>query len=610
MADTAVAQTIPQGTFKHIIIVVQENRTPDNLFGAGSGVKCGGPDPFMPGVDIDNGGYGRVWTGNPPGLRQLMCNMPLPLNGWDADLFSGNPIGMIDPDHSHNSPPSRNPNCPYGPPCGWVADYDSGAMDGFCHGYGNSAWPHPCPSYSYVQTGVRNDSGWIGPYFQIAETYSFGNYMFQTNEGPSFEAHQFLFTGTSAPVAPNQNYDNYNLDFVAENLGSDYGCPQKNQVPKWVDPTGTEIGGDQSIAECYAHDSLVTAAVDCPPNNEEGYCDRSGITWGYYAPPATGSQEESIWIAPLANPQTCYGSSGPQGTACPAPAPPSYSEYTTHVHLPGSPVPWNPPAVYSSAPIFDDLINCHLPQISWVIPDQMWSDHPWLPGKPQNSWALGAYWVGDIIDAVGSACQGKYWSGSEPTAVFVTWDDWGGWYDHIPPWAVYRGTSTSCPPTPPYNVPNGWGCGYVSGFRVPLLVVSPWTGTGNQQTGYTPYVSGACSPSTCPNFGTNNVYVHDFGSILAFTEWNFGFSPEFIANPDYADYNAPDWGGNPPPNNTTVPLLDFFQLPLNQPRPFTSIDTGEWPYQCFKNWGGSNNGTGNCPGATGETYVAEDPDDD
>jgi phospholipase C len=58
LAEVAIAQ-IPQGTFKHIIIVVQENRTPDNLFGAApaSAAKCGQEQqPIITGADIDNGG--------------------------------------------------------------------------------------------------------------------------------------------------------------------------------------------------------------------------------------------------------------------------------------------------------------------------------------------------------------------------------------------------------------------------------------------------------------------------------------------------------------------------------------------------------------------------
>jgi hypothetical protein len=45
-------------TFQHIVIVVQENRTPDNLFGSTSAITpCNSEDPFEPGVDIKNCGY-------------------------------------------------------------------------------------------------------------------------------------------------------------------------------------------------------------------------------------------------------------------------------------------------------------------------------------------------------------------------------------------------------------------------------------------------------------------------------------------------------------------------------------------------------------------------
>ena len=73
-----------------------------------------------------------------------------------------------------------------------------------------------------------------------------------------------------------------------------------------------------------------------------------------------------------------------------------------------------------------------------------------------------------------------------------------------------------------------WGCGFTEGFRVPLLVVSPYTPPG--------YVSGACVGTSCTN--DQFPYQHDFGSILAFTEYNF--TMQFIAKPFYADYNAPD----------------------------------------------------------------------
>src|SRR5579862_5707257 len=92
----------------------------------------------------------------------------------------------------------------------WTADYDGGGMDGFCHGISYAVCQQAPSPYSYIQLSD------VQPYFDIAKAYGFANYMFQTNEGPSFPAHQFLFTGTSAPVAP-KDVNNYYLDFVADN---------------------------------------------------------------------------------------------------------------------------------------------------------------------------------------------------------------------------------------------------------------------------------------------------------------------------------------------------------------------------------------------------------
>jgi hypothetical protein len=136
---------------------------------------------------------------------------------------------------------------------------------------------------------------------------------------------------------------------------------------------------------------------------------------------------------------------------------------------------------------------------------------------------------------------------------------------------LYRSTartvmSTSCPTS---IQPNGWGCGYTYGFRVPFLVVSEYTKAGT--------ISGACGGTgnpSCPN----NVfpYVHDFGSILAFTEYNFGMPLVYPNTKLYADYNAPDNQGN------NIPLSEFFNLPVNNPRAFTSITT-EQAYCYFQN---------------------------
>jgi hypothetical protein len=59
----------------------------------------------------------------------------------------------------------------------------------------------------------------VAPYVTMAQQYGWANFMFQTNQGPSTPAHQFIFAGTSAPTEA----DDLNATFVAENP-SGLGC--------------------------------------------------------------------------------------------------------------------------------------------------------------------------------------------------------------------------------------------------------------------------------------------------------------------------------------------------------------------------------------------------
>ncbi|HTT34473.1 MAG TPA: alkaline phosphatase family protein [Thermoplasmata archaeon] len=95
--------------------------------------------------------------------------------------------------------------------------------------------------------------------------------------------------------------------------------------------------------------------------------------------------------------------------------------------------------------IFPDARSGRLPSVSWVIPDFTYSDHP--PSSVSDS----EYFTARLVDALESSPE---WNS---TALFITWDEYGGFYDHV---------------VPPTVDSNGWG------FRVPLLVVSPYAREG------------------------------------------------------------------------------------------------------------------------------------
>src|SRR5579885_980585 len=170
---------VPAGKIEHIVIVFQENRTPDNLF----------QDPVLikAGADISSTAV------NSSGKTIQLAPTPLGIN--------------YDLDHSHK---------------GFVTMYDGGKMDGAdknpitCNGT-TPACPPANPVYLYV-----NPSD-VQPYFAMAEQYTFGDRMFQTNQGPSFPAHQFIISGTSAPTATSTSFVAENAAGIS-NAGDNTGC--------------------------------------------------------------------------------------------------------------------------------------------------------------------------------------------------------------------------------------------------------------------------------------------------------------------------------------------------------------------------------------------------
>jgi phospholipase C len=108
--------------------------------------------------------------------------------------------------------------------------------------------------------------------------------------------------------------------------------------------------------------------------------------------------------------------------------------------------------VVNATELTKDLQNHTLPAVSWLVNQDLADEHPQV-----GSICNGENWT---VDYVNQIMQSDYWS---KVAIIFTMDDFGGWVDHVPPPRQY-----GCDPTHPYGL----------GFRLPLIVISPYAKPG------------------------------------------------------------------------------------------------------------------------------------
>ncbi len=121
----------------------------------------------------------------------------------------------------------------------------------------------------------------------------------------------------------------------------------------------------------------------------------------------------------------------------------------------------NRPGTHDATKFATDARSGALSSVSWVYAPSGLSEHP-----TQNVTA-GSQWTVDQIKAVGA---GPLWN---QTAIFVTWDDWGGWYDHVVPPKV-EAWNSSMAQRKQDAFPQFNGQQFRYGSRVPCLVISPF----------------------------------------------------------------------------------------------------------------------------------------
>ena len=360
---------------RHVVIIMQENRSFDSYFGT------------FPGAD-----------GIPPGV----C-VPDPQNGGCVAPFH-------DPSDLNYGGPHSLGNA--------VADIDNGLMDGFVaqaeQGMGCSSQDpncSPCTETSHSTSSLPScvdvmgyhDAREIPNYWTYAEDYVLQDHMFEPNDSWSLPAHLYMVSEWSAfctnPMDPSScrgDVQNPNPDST---LTANFSTPNNGQLLyAWTDIT--YLLHQQNVP--WAYYVFQGTEPDCE-NDAAMTC----------SPVQQGPQTPGIW-----NPL------------------PSFTDVTQDDQL-GN--------IQSLTNFFTAAKNGTLPAVSWIDPNGTVSEHP--PALV----SAGQTYVTGLINAIMNSPD---W---DSTAIFLAWDDWGGFYDHVVPPVVDR---------------NGFG------LRVPGIVISPYAKQG------------------------------------------------------------------------------------------------------------------------------------
>lgn len=405
VTDGSVSPGPLGGRIKHVVVIMQENRSFDNLFNG------------FPGADT-------VQSGSSHG--QMVPLQPIRLEqGTDVD-------------HTHT---------------GWWADWDDGAMDGFTH----PGVTYPAVEFPYAYVPRQETV----PYWTLASQYTLGDRMFQSNSGPSFVAHQYMIAGQSADSDENPG---------GEAVNGPWGCdsPSSSRVAL-IGPNGTDLPG---VYPCFDYATIADLL------------DAKGVSWRYYAPDA--QKVGYVWSAFDAVRHIRFG-----------------PDWTRNVITPNT-------------KILTDVQNGELAQVTWVVPDLPYSDHANWEATSQ-----GPDWVANVVNAIG---RSKYW---DSTVILISWDDWGGWYDHVAPPLV-----------------DNMGLG----FRVPLIVVSPWAKHGyvsHQVHEFSSFLRLTEEAFSLPGLGVRDASADDLSDCFDLTQTPVPFVPVRVSH-DAAFFVHQRPSGEPP----------------------------------------------------------------
>ncbi len=295
---------------------------------------------------------------------------------------------------------------------------------------------------------TRFEGSAVPIYWQLAGDYVLCDNFFSSVGGPSYPNHLFFVAGQSGGVLDNPE----NIEVRTDEHGQfkSWGC---DAVGENVFVLVKDDKGNLT-----KHDTCFTFRT-VPEQLEE-----IGVSWAYYS--ASPYQSGYFWNALNA------------------------IDGVFHTDL------WRDETIRPVDRIVDDIRAERLPAVTWVTPRFE------LSGHPPESTCFAQTWLAGIVDAV---MQSDAW---KHTALFISWDMWGGLYDHVAPRAV-----------------DDIG----RGFRVPTLVVSPYARKG--------YVDDAEADHCAPlkfiedNWGLPYLTARIEGSHNFEHVFDFGSDPRADARP-------------------------------------------------------------------------------
>jgi phospholipase C len=300
--------------------------------------------------------------------------------------------------------------------------YDNGKMDMFDLIRAGGGKAGMLAYQQATETDIPN-------YWTLAKTFAISDAFFSSLHGPSFPNHLYSIAGQSGGVMDNPHAggpDGGPAPTVGDCDGS-LGCPDPGKAG--LEPISIpSLSGRPAVWGCDAPTKERVAVLDQEGMVEEIYpcldfptlgdeLSAAGISWKMYAPAvgATGTAENGyIW--------TVYDAIRHIRDS---------DEWRAHI--------------FKTEDFAVDAAAGNLPAVSWISTPSAVSEHP------PSSVCVGENWT---IAQLQALAQGSNWSSS---AVFLTWDDFGGFYDHVAPPQLDK---------------------FGLGFRVPLIMISPFAKPG------------------------------------------------------------------------------------------------------------------------------------